>query len=96
MSRTGRHSLRAVPTVAILALAATAALSVHASPNGYTGRTATNSGGCGSCHSTLSGTTALALSGPASLAPGATGTYTCVVTHTRRSPARTAPGSTSR
>jgi PKD repeat protein len=79
----GRIS-RAGLALAILAaaIAAVTALPLGASPNGYTGRTATTSGGCGSCHSTLSGTTAVVLSGPASLAPGAVGSFTCVVTHT--------------
>lgn len=62
-------------------LAVATPLPAGASPGGYTGRTATTSGGCGSCHSTLSGTTTVVLSGPTSLAPGATGSYTCVVTH---------------
>lgn len=84
MNRPAGSSHLTVPFVAILvlALAGTAASPAQAHDNGFTGRTATNSGGCGSCHSTLSGTTTVALSGPASLAPGATGTYSCVVTHT--------------
>lgn len=84
MSRASGRIPRPRPTVSIVALvlAAAAAPTAHASPNGYTGRTATTSGGCGSCHGTLSGTTAVVLSGPATLAPGAVGSYTCVVTHT--------------
>ncbi len=84
MSRPVENAVRTAFALAILALAiaAIAAFPASASPSGYTGRTATNSGGCGSCHSTLSGTTTVVFSGPSSLAPGATGSYTCVVTHT--------------
>ena len=83
MNRPVENAARTVLALAILALAIAAivTLPAHAYPNGYTGRTATNSGGCGSCHSTLSGTTTVVLSGPSTLAPGATGSYTCVVTH---------------
>ncbi len=84
MSRASARIPGPRPAIPILALvlAGAAALPALASPGGYTGRTATNSGGCGSCHGTLSGTTTVVFSGPASLAPGATGTYSCVVTHT--------------
>lgn len=75
-------SRRSAVSLLALVLAGAAALPALASPGGYTGRTATTSGGCGSCHNTLSGTTAVVLSGPASLSPGAVGSYTCVVTHT--------------
>ncbi|MBK9966695.1 MAG: PKD domain-containing protein [Holophagales bacterium] len=68
-------------TLLLLLPALAAALPAPASDNGYTGRTATTSAGCGSCHGTLSGTTTVVLSGPSTLAPGATGSYTCVVTH---------------
>jgi hypothetical protein len=83
MNRPVENAARTVLALAILALAiaAVAAFPAGASPTGYTGRTATNSGGCGSCHTTLSGTTTVVLSGPTSLSPGATGSYTCVVTH---------------
>ena len=83
MSRPAEIAARTAFALAILflAIAAIVTLPAHAYPNGYTGRTATNSGGCGSCHSTLSGTTTVVLSGPSTLAPGATGSYTCVVTH---------------
>ena len=84
MSRASGRISQPRPTVSLLALvlAAAAALPALASPGGYTGRTATTSGGCGSCHGTLSGTTTVVLSGPSTLAPGAVGSYTCVVTHT--------------
>ncbi len=84
MSRPAKSVRLTVPFVAILvlALAGAASFPAPAHDDGFTGRTATNSGGCGGCHSTLSGTATVALSGPASLAPGATGTYSCVVTHT--------------
>lgn len=65
------------PALALLLAAAPGS----ASPGGYTGRTATTSGGCSSCHTTLSGTTTVVLAGPTTLAPGATGSYTCVVSH---------------
>ena len=83
MRRPGERAVQAATALAVLALAiaAVVAFPAGAYPGGYTGRTATNSGGCGSCHSTLSGTTTVVLSGPAALAPGATGSYTCVVTH---------------
>ncbi|MFN7990287.1 MAG: choice-of-anchor V domain-containing protein [Thermoanaerobaculia bacterium] len=83
MSRPGERAVQAATALAILALAIAAVVAFPASayPGGYTGRTATNSGGCGSCHSTLSGTTTVVLSGPLALAPGATGSFTCVVTH---------------
>lgn len=79
--RSGTPGNRPAAALVLLLLAAAAALPALASDNGFTGRTATTSGGCGSCHSTLSGTTTAVLSGPATLAPGATGSYTCVVTH---------------
>lgn len=84
MTTPSRRIPRAGLALAILApaIAAVSALPLGASDNGYTGRTATTSGGCGSCHSAPSGTTAVVLSGPATLAPGAVGSYTCVVTHT--------------
>ena len=84
MSRTVENAVRTAFALAILALAVAAIVAFPASayPNGYTGRTATNSGGCGSCHGTLSGTTTVVFTGPSTLAPGATGNYTCVVTHT--------------
>ena len=75
-----RGPVPALLTLALL-LACAAALPALASSSGYTGRTATTSGGCTSCHTVLSGTTAVVLSGPATLAPGATGSYTCVVSH---------------
>jgi hypothetical protein len=73
MSRASGRISRTLPTVSILAfvLAGAAAMPALGSPGGYTGRTATTSGGCGSCHGTLSGTTAVVLTGPATLAPGA-------------------------
>lgn len=84
MSRAPARIPRNRPAVALLLLllALAAGPSVQASDNGFTGRTATTSAGCGSCHSALSGATAVVLSGPATLAPGAVGSYTCVVTHT--------------
>lgn len=84
MSNAPARISRKRPAVALLLLllAMAAGLPARASDNGFTGRTATTSGGCGSCHGTLTGTTTVVLSGPASLAPGATGNYTCVVTHT--------------
>lgn len=86
MSNAPARISRKRPAVALLLLlllfAVAAGLPAQASDNGFTGRTATTSGGCGSCHGTLSGTTTVVLSGPATLAPGATGNYTCVVTHT--------------
>lgn len=84
MSQPARHAPLQALSTALLAfvIAGAASFPALASSNGYTGRTATTSSGCGSCHSTLSGTTTVVLSGPATLAPGATGSYTCVVTLT--------------
>ena len=82
MIRTDASRTRTVLATWALALALLfVAVPGNASPGGYTGRTATTSGGCASCHTTLSGTTTVVLSGPTTLVPGATGSYLCVVSH---------------
>jgi len=90
MSRPGDLARSAVPSLVNLAVvvAAFSAMPALSYPGGYTGRTATTSAGCGTCHKTGSGATNVVLSGPATLAPGAVGSYTCVVAHA----AGSAPG----
>lgn len=66
-----------------LVLLAGASRTASALPAGITGRTSTASAGCGGvgCHVQTAGTTAVTLTGPSTVAPGATVAFTCVVSH---------------